>query len=147
MQTPIPTLRSSMPYLKGSAAADLADIWAWNRRSFRECDQVNPLIGFAARKFRRVNQLHPAKGGDPAAAAQLIGDLAAPLFEQVKRHYCPALQSRTLNATSAPVCCPKSIFSSLKKVARDCSGIEHCAFEYISMLNMNVRAVSERNLS
>jgi hypothetical protein len=26
-----------------------------------------------------------AKGGDPAAAAQLIGDLAAPLFEQAKR--------------------------------------------------------------
>ncbi len=26
-----------------------------------------------------------AKGGDPAAAAQLIGDLAAPLFEQIKR--------------------------------------------------------------
>ena len=24
-------------------------------------------------------------GGDPAAAAQLIGDLAAPLFEQAKR--------------------------------------------------------------
>lgn len=37
------------------------------------------------RTLKRHAAYKTAKGGDPEAAAQLIGDLAAPLFEQVKR--------------------------------------------------------------
>src|SRR5260370_30294711 len=53
------------------AETDLADIWVWNPRSFGERDQVNQLIGFAARKFPRVNQLHPVKCR-PVAAAVVV---------------------------------------------------------------------------